>query len=139
MQANPELCPHLRPHLAGAPTAPTSVTISSGPLSGAFVLPAEPAYDTLAYRLVPIKPEGADGALLFGASWKDLTDAEISAGSFTIPDPVTVGGTSYAVPNGRYRLDMQASNNNGATAGGAQWTGLTACKRTQTRKRRGSE
>ena len=88
-------------------------------MTGTFTLPATPVYDTLAYRLVSVGQDGTGTSLLFGDnSWKELSSAEIDAKTFTITDPVVVGGTSYPVPTGRYRLDMRAAANNGATPAG---------------------
>lgn len=87
-------------------------------MTGAFTLPANPCYDTLAYRLVNVNEAGADAAPLF-TGWKDLTASEVSASTFTIPDLIDVGGSNVAVPTGRYRLDMRAAANNGASPAGA--------------------
>ena len=106
--------------LAGTPTTPATVTVSGSAtsLTGGFTLPANAVYTTLSYRLVSLGEDGTGTTPLFGASgWKDLTPAEIDAKTFTIPDPVVVGGTSFPVPTDRYRLEMRASANGDSSIG----------------------
>ncbi len=87
-------------------------------MTGTFTLPATPVYDTLSYRLVSVGQDGNGNTPLFGVdNWNELTSAQISAGTFTIPDPVVVGGTSVPVPTGRYRLDMRATANGASSTG----------------------
>lgn len=112
---------HPKPPVAGPPKAPASVSITRGlnSLGGSFTLPADPCYTTISYRLASLGDVGSGneaGTAIMG--WKELTAAEIAAGTFTIPDPVTVGASSVAVPTGRYRLDMRADAGNGATPAG---------------------
>lgn len=121
--------PHHRPTPlpAGAPTAPTSVTVTRGltSLGGAFTLPADPSYSTLSYRVTAVGAS-SDSPIM---GWKALTPAEIAAGSFTVPDPVGVDGSSEPVPTGLYRIDMRATNTNGYPTPGGEpgWRQGAAC------------
>lgn len=107
------------------------MTITRGltSLAGAFTLPTDPSYMTISYRLASIGdaapvagrrrlavPAGNAGTPIMG--WKQLTPAEIAAGTFTIPDPVSVGASSVPVPTNRYQLDMQVDAVNGAAVAG---------------------
>lgn len=105
---------------AGNPTAPTSVILTRGlsSLAGTFTLPADPCYMTLSYRLAalgPVLPSGPGAPIM---DWKQLSAQEIAAGAFSIPDPVSVGGSSVTIPIGRYQLDMRADASNGAAPAG---------------------